>query len=93
VVSRHGRATTFHREWRPAYPAFAQLDSGTIVGYVRDQSGGSVQSATILITSEATNAQWTVKSDEHGDYVSPPLRAGMYSVRVEAAGFKVPETA
>ena len=69
-------------------PAFAQLDSGTIVGYVRDQSGAAVQSATILITSEATNAQWTVKSDDHGDYVSPPLRAGMYSVRVEATGFK-----
>jgi hypothetical protein len=69
-------------------PAFAQLDSGTIVGYVRDQSGAAVQSAAILITSEATNAKWTVKSDDHGDYVSPPLRAGMYSVRVEAAGFK-----
>jgi hypothetical protein len=69
-------------------PAFAQLDSGTIVGYVRDQSGAAVQSATVLITSQATNAQWTVTSDDHGDYVSPPLRAGMYSVRVEAPGFK-----
>ena len=69
-------------------PAFAQLDSGTIVGYVRDQSGAAVQSATVLITSQATNAQWTVTSDDHGEYVSPPLRAGMYSVRVEAPGFK-----
>ena len=69
-------------------PAFAQLDSGSIVGYVRDQSGAAVQSATILITSQATNAQWTVTSDDHGDYVSPPLRTGLYSVRVEATGFK-----
>jgi hypothetical protein len=69
-------------------PTFAQLDSGSIVGYVHDQSGAAVQSATVLITSQATNANWTVKSDDHGDYVSPPLRAGLYSVRVEAPGFK-----
>ena len=55
---------------------------------LRDQSGAAVQSATILITSQATSAQWTVTSDDHGDYVSPPLRTGLYSVRVEATGFK-----
>jgi hypothetical protein len=69
-------------------PAFAQLDTGTIVGNVRDQSGAAVHSATILIISQATSAQWTVKSDDRGDYVTPPLRAGMYSVGVEAVGFK-----
>ena len=69
-------------------PAFAQLDTGAIVGYVHDQSGSAVQSASILVTSQATSAQWTVITDEHGEFVTPPLRTGIYSVRVEAPGFK-----
>ncbi|HMI50699.1 MAG TPA: TonB-dependent receptor [Candidatus Saccharimonadales bacterium] len=69
-------------------PAFAQLDSGTIVGNVHDQSGAAVASASVTITSNDTNAQYKVETDGNGDYVSPPLRVGAYSIRVEASGFK-----
>ena len=69
-------------------PAFAQLDTGTIVGNVHDQSGAAVAAASVTITSDDTNAQFKVETDSNGDYVSPPLRVGTYSVRVEANGFK-----
>jgi len=69
-------------------PAFAQLDTGTIVGNVHDPSGAAVASASVTITSADTNAQYKVETDGNGDYVSPPLRVGAYSIRVEAPGFK-----
>src|ERR1700716_1368870 len=67
-----------------AVPAFAQVDTGSIVGNVHDTSGAVVGSASVTVDSQATNGQWKVQSDDKGEYVSPPLRVGVYSVRVEA---------
>jgi Carboxypeptidase regulatory-like domain len=69
-------------------PAFAQLDSGIIVGTLHDPSGAAVGSATVTFTSNATSAEWKVMTDDKGEYVSPPLRVGRYTVRAEASGFK-----
>jgi Carboxypeptidase regulatory-like domain len=57
-----------------AAPAFAQVDTGTIVGNVSDASGAAVASASVTFVSQATNGQWKVQSDDKGEYVSPPLR-------------------
>src|SRR5579863_3588835 len=42
---------------------FAQSDVGTIVGFVKDQSGAVVPNATVTITNEATGELHTAKSD------------------------------
>src|ERR1043166_6900978 len=60
-------------------PVFAQLDTGTIVGTLLDASGAAVGSATVTFTSKATNAEWKVETDDKGEYVSPPPRAGAHT--------------
>jgi hypothetical protein len=69
-------------------PAWAQVDSGIIAGTVRDASGASMTGATVTITETQTNNRFDVTTDKQGDYVSPPLKVGTYSVSVEASGFK-----
>jgi hypothetical protein len=71
-----------------ATSAFAQLDTGAIVGTLRDPSGAALAAATVTLISQGTNAEWKVQTDDNGEYVSPPLRVGLYSVRAEAQGFK-----
>ncbi len=69
-------------------PVFAQVDSARIVGSVRDQSGAGVPAASVTFTETATNTRAAVQADDKGDYVSPPLQVGKYSVVAEAPGFK-----
>ncbi|MBV9072139.1 MAG: TonB-dependent receptor [Acidobacteria bacterium] len=69
-----------------ATPAFAQ--EGTILGSVTDPTGAAVPNAPITITQTDTGQIRHVVTDNAGQYVSPALTIGTYSVRVEAAGFK-----
>ena len=68
--------------------AFAQRDLGTIVGTVTDQQGGAVANAKVTITEDATGLKYSVQSSTGGDYIRPALKAGTYSIEVEAPGFK-----
>ena len=68
--------------------AFAQVDTGTIAGSVRDSQGAGVPNATITITGIANGVVTKAQSDASGEYVSPPLRPGDYKVSAEAQGFK-----
>jgi len=68
--------------------AFAQVDTGTIAGSVRDSSGAGVASATVTFVETNTNATMKTKADGSGDYTSPPLRPGSYKIVAEAPGFK-----
>jgi hypothetical protein len=71
-----------------AIPAFGQSDVGTIVGFVRDQSGAVVPSASVTIKNEGTGAERTVTTDAQGRYTAPNLRPADYTVTIEAKGFK-----
>ena len=68
--------------------AEAQVDTGSILGTVRDKSGAVVPGATVTVREAGTNASTAVIADDEGNYVATPLRIGMYSVTVELAGFK-----
>ena len=68
---------------------FAQVPTGDITGTVTDPSGAFISGAVITISSSATGAQRTVTSNESGVYSLPGLNPGVYSMRVEAKGFKV----
>jgi len=67
---------------------FAQVDTGTIAGSVRDSQGAGVASAAITFVEINTNATMKTQADGSGDFASPPLRPGNYKVIAEAQGFK-----
>jgi hypothetical protein len=65
-----------------------QTDNAVVVGTIFDPSKAAIAGATIRLTHLATNAVTEVRSDERGQYRTPPLRIGEYTLSVEAAGFK-----
>jgi hypothetical protein len=68
--------------------AFAQSDVGTIVGFVKDQSGAVVPNAKVTIQNEGTGELHTVSTDEEGRYTAPSLPPAYYSMTAEAKGFE-----
>lgn len=71
-----------------AMPALAQRDMGTILGTVTDATGAVVPGAQVTITEEATGITNVVQTDPAGNYIRPLLKPGIYTVSLEAAGFK-----
>ncbi len=70
-----------------AVPASAQ-QAGTILGVVKDASGGFVPDAKITITNTDTNDSRATVTGDDGSYRAPGLQPGHYSVKVEKEGFK-----
>jgi len=68
--------------------AFAQVDTGTISGLVRDPSGAAIPRVQVMLKDEATGLTTEVATNQAGLFVSPPLRAGSYVVEVRAKGFE-----
>jgi hypothetical protein len=71
-----------------AIPAYGQSDVGTIVGFVRDQSGAIVPGASVTIRNEGNATEQTVTTDAQGRYTAPNLPPADYAVTIEAKGFK-----
>jgi len=70
-----------------AISAFAQTDTGTIVGIVQDKSNARVAGATVNVTDAATSVTRTYTTNGDGEYEAPQLIPGVYNVSVEHAGF------
>ncbi len=66
---------------------WAQVDTGSIVGTVTDQTGSVLPGATITVTSLATGQIRTVVTSTDGRYQLPGLQPATYSVGSELAGF------
>jgi outer membrane receptor protein involved in Fe transport len=71
-----------------AAPAIAQVDTGTILGTVKDQSGGVLPGATVTITHEGQAFTLSSVTREDGTFVFTPIRTGTYAIDVEFQGFK-----
>src|SRR5262249_17032539 len=69
-------------------PLKAQAGSGEVTGEVRDASGALVLGAQVTITSADTLETHAAVSSSGGVYSVSSLKPGIYSVSVEAAGFK-----
>lgn len=67
---------------------FAQVDSGAILGTVRDQSGAVVPGAEVTLTNEGTAFSLTTQTSDVGSYNFTPIKIGTYSVQVTKAGFQ-----
>ena len=70
----------------------AQVTSGTIFGRVKDTSGAYIAGATVSVKSPQTGAQRVVTTNDSGDFVVPNMPPDIYTVTVEAKGFKKLET-
>ncbi|MFN7930237.1 MAG: TonB-dependent receptor [Blastocatellia bacterium] len=71
-----------------ALTALGQEFRATLNGRVTDPAGASVPNATITVRNNATNENVTVTTNGEGNYTAPFLRPGVYTINVEASGFK-----
>ncbi len=67
--------------------ASAQIDTGTISGVVKDQSGAAIANASVTVTNTEKNTMFAVKTNAGGLYDAPNLKSGAYAVAVSADGF------
>ena len=68
--------------------AYAQDDRGSITGLVTDKTDAVIPKAGVTLTNEATQVTDTATSDEAGAYSFRFLIPGVYTVTVNAGGFK-----
>src|ERR1700730_13347588 len=74
-----------------APPLAAQVTSGTVVGSVRDVSGGVIPGATVNLVSATKGTTIDTTTNENGDFTFPNAPGDTYSVRVTMDGFKTLE--
>ena len=68
-------------------PAYAQTDTGAIVGFVQDKSNARVPGATVDVTDTATAVTRTYTTNGQGEYEALQLIPGVYTVTVKHSGF------
>ena len=68
-------------------PALAQFNSG-FTGVVVEQSGAVVVDANVTATNQATQVRSSSKTTSSGDFRIPSLPGGVYTIVVDAPGFK-----
>ena len=64
-----------------------QIDTGSIVGIVRDPTGAAIPKTTITATNRATKETLTTVTNSVGQYQISAVRVGVYTVRATATGF------
>jgi Carboxypeptidase regulatory-like domain/TonB dependent receptor len=68
--------------------AFAQVDTGTLLGTVTDSSGAVIPGARVTLTQEGTQLVRTSDTRSDGTYIFTPIKIGQYSVEIEFKGFQ-----
>ena len=66
----------------------AQVESGSIVGTVRDSSGAMIAGAEVAVVNTETNIAYRAVTNTVGEYVFTQLRSGVYTVTIGHGGFK-----
>ncbi len=69
-------------------PVLGQVDQGSLVGRVTDQSGAVVAGAAVRATNAGTGAITDATTNESGYYEFPLLAVGKYVLSVEKGGFR-----
>ena len=67
--------------------ASAQVDSGTVLGTVRNPAGDGAAGARIFLKNQETSITKTTYTRGDGTYIFTPVKVGTYSVSVELQGF------
>src|SRR5215469_13413982 len=66
---------------------FAQADTGTLGGTVKDTTGAAVPDAMVTVRNTATGATRTVQTGSDGTYTLPSLSPALYDITVSKTGF------
>src|SRR6266849_4034900 len=66
----------------------AQTEFGSIAGSVVDSSDAPIPNVAVGIRNDQTTTTVTVRTAADGNFASPPLRPGTYTVTVEVQGFR-----
>src|SRR5438034_3732494 len=67
--------------------ASAQIDMGSLRGYVKDEQGGALPGVTVTATSPQLIQPATAVTDEQGYYRLNNLPPGTYAIGAELTGF------
>ena len=70
------------------FPLFAQINTGTILGTVRDAQGAVIPGADVTVTLTDLGISVDLSTNEAGVFQASGLRPGVYEARAETAGFK-----
>jgi hypothetical protein len=68
--------------------AVAQVDTGALLGTVKDASGAVIPNAKVTLINEGTSLTLTMTTRGDGSYIFTPLKIGTYTVEAEAPGFE-----
>src|SRR5882724_4814270 len=71
-----------------ALSLYAQVDTGTILRAVHDNTGAVIAGAKVTVRDEGTSRSQTNTTSASGEYVFTPVKIGTYTIEVENAGFK-----
>src|SRR6202158_1733798 len=74
-----------------AQPAWGQAVYGSILGPVTDPQGAAVANAKVMVLDHRQGTPDTTTTNESGNYSVTHLIPDVYTVRVEAPGFKASE--
>ncbi len=68
--------------------AWAQVDTGAVLGTVKDSSGAVVPGTKVTLTNEGTGLSDAKTAGPDGSYIFTPVKIGTYTVTAEFQGFK-----
>ncbi|MBV8570039.1 MAG: carboxypeptidase regulatory-like domain-containing protein [Acidobacteriaceae bacterium] len=71
-----------------ALVAAAQVDTGSILGTVRDSTGAVIPGAKVTLTNQDTGIVQSATSGSVGEYTFTPVKLGHYAVVAEIKGFQ-----
>lgn len=71
-----------------AFCAWAQVESGRIVGTITDPNGAPIANAAVSVTNRETGEVLSATSNGSGDYTVTPLNPGFYNVLISSPGFQ-----
>ncbi|MEP6782973.1 MAG: carboxypeptidase regulatory-like domain-containing protein [Acidobacteriota bacterium] len=69
-------------------PALSQTTTGTILGEVKDATGGALPGATVSAVNASNGATRETVTDALGNYRLAALPPGLYTVKADLPGFK-----
>ena len=67
--------------------AFAQFETATVLGSVRDANGAAIENANVTLKNDGNGTALSAATDANGDYQFVNVKIGTYQIIIEANGF------
>ena len=74
-----------------SHSMFGQAVNGTLLGTVTDATGAAIADAQVTTLLTSTGATHVSVSNGSGNYTFPGMQPGIYTITVDAKGFKKSE--